>query len=408
MQPPKFRIENRGTKRKPNYYVRYVVNRKRYREKTGASTLTEYEAYVQQLARRFLLGTWTPPDGDRSSGLTFAAWAPVAIAKRVAMGVKTAATDEAAIVRIHLVPEFGGEQLEDLCSFQRVTQGFEHIRAKVRAGSTVRNIHVVFAAVMRLAAKAGKIHQPPPLLSVKDGELPPVVSVRPEGWREDAKFTREEIAALVSCDEVELQSRVMYVCYFLTGSRFGEVITLKWRNWNRDRKPLGGLTLRAVKGRRDRGPTYRLVPVHPDLAAWLSWWHRVGFEMVHHRVPQLDDLIFPTQSRARQRRGEFECAYNEVYGRWTRRHLPSAGLRHRRLHDSRGTFISIIRSAGAQGDVVRAITHRAVTDKVLDEGYTVWEWEAVCKAVSAVDWRIPGPPSSKAKVVTLRRKSDVT
>jgi integrase len=411
MQPPKFHLQNRGTKRRPNYCVRYSVGGTEYREPTGARTRLEYDAYVQHLARRFLLGTWTPPERDARHGLTFELWAPQAIAKRVARGIKTAATDEAAIVRNHLIPEFGASLLHELTSLQRVVEGFDRIREKVRAGSTVRNIHVVFAAVMRLAAKDGKISAPPPLLTVKDGELPPVVCMKPEGWRADAKFTREEIASLIGCDEVELQYRVMYVVYFLTGSRFAEVITAKWRAWDRDRSPLGSLMLRAVKTPRDKGQMYRLVPVHPTLRAWLTWWHREGFELVHGRAPMPDDLMFPTCSRARQKRADADgvsrieilCAYNEVYGAWTRRHLPAAKLRHRRLHDARGTFISIIRSAGGSGDIVRLITHRAVTDKVLDEGYTVFDWEVVCGAVSAVDWRLPGPPSSSAVVVDISR-----
>jgi len=404
MTPPKFHPDNRGTARKPNYRVVYYVKGKRYREATGARTIAEYNAYVAQLSRRFTLGTWAPPRERDSDGLTFAAWAPQAIAKRVALGVKTAESDEESIVRNHLLPEFGDECLVDLVPFQRVEQGFANIRTKVRAGSTVRNIHVVWHAIMRLAAKAGHIAQPPAPLTVKDGELPPVVSTRPEGWRADAKFTREEIAALLNCEAVELQSRVMYIAYFLTASRFAEVVTLRWRDWNRDIGPLTMLTLKAVKTRRHRGQLYRRVPVPTVLAAWLSWWHREGFELVTMRKPQPDDLIFPTQSAARRRRGELECAYNEVYGRWSRRHLPAAGLRHRRLHDSRGSYISIVRSSGAQKDIVRAITHRAVDDKVLDEGYTVWEWQAVCAAVSGVDWRLPGPPDSKAVVVPIRSR----
>ena len=76
MKPPKFHVEKRGTKRHPIYCVRYHVNGKRYREHPGARTLSEYEAFVQQLARKFLLGKWMPPTAGPREGLTFAAWAP--------------------------------------------------------------------------------------------------------------------------------------------------------------------------------------------------------------------------------------------------------------------------------------------------------------------------------------------
>jgi integrase len=406
MKAPKFHRENRsGDKRRANYRVRYWVEGVEYKEAAGR-TIADYKAKVQDLERKFRRDEWKPPvKGEAGEGLTFAQWAPQAIAKRVAKGVKTADKDERGIVNNHLIPEFGSELLTDCAVFTRVIEGFARIRERVRAGATVRNIHVVFAAVMRLAAKEGLIATAPPLLTVQDDELPPVVCMKPEGWRAKAKFSREEIAQLVSCEEVELQFRILYVVYFLVGARYSEVIQVRWRDWDRDRVPLGSLILRAAKTPRHQGPMYRLVPVHAALHAWLTWWHREGFELVHCRAPQADDLMFPTSSPARLKRGLEACGYNEVYGRWARRHLPAAGLRHRRLHDARGTFISIIRSAGATGEVVRLITHRAVTDKVLDEGYTVFEWELVCGAVSRVDWRLPGPPSSRAQVVNISARA---
>lgn len=413
MQPPKFRAENRGTRRKPNYRAVYWVDGTRYREPTGARTLADYEAYVQGLARKFLLGTWTPPGERGEDGLTFEKWVPQAMAKRVANGVKTGDSDEESIARLHLVPEFGPLLLTEI-SFVRTVEGFARIRERVRSGSTVGNIHVVFAAYMRLAAKAGHIANAPRLLSVRDGELPPVVCMKPEGWRQESKFAREEIAALLNCDEVELQYRVMYVAWFLTGSRFIEIVPLRWRNWDRDRMPLGSLTIKAVKTKRSKGQLYRLVPTHPTLAAWLTWWHREGYELVHGRRPEPDALIFPSCSLRRRNaarraglEGDVMCSHGEVYKRWQRHHLPAANLRHRRLHDARGTFISITRSSvtEAQDALIRSITHKGVTDKVLDEGYTVWQWTRVCEVLSSVDWRLPGPPSSNAVVVPLRARN---
>jgi integrase len=235
---------------------------------------------------------------------------------------------------------------------------------------------------------------------VLDGELPPILEKRPEGWRELAKFTREEIASLIGCAEVELQYRVMYAVYFLTGSRFAEVTTIRVRSLDLDVTPLAALTIRAVKQRRDKGVMYRVVPVHAQLRAWLTWWLREGFELVHCRKPTPDDYLFPTCSLRRKNRGETICSHGEVYKRWARHHLPAVQLRHRRLHDARRTFISIARSSRVDKSLVRAITHRATADTVLD-AYTTFEWEATCQELSKVDFRLPGPPSAEAQVVSI-------
>ncbi len=394
MDIPHITPDNRGTARRPNYYARYRYRGVEHREPTGARTLTEFGAAKAQLEALIKSGKWKPwkERKQHSAADSFAAFAQFVLTKRIAMGVVTARKDEAGHINNHLIPEFGPERLHDL-DFRRIADGFARIAAKPTiGGATVRNIYITFRAVLRFAAKEGRIVGEPPSLTIRDGELPPVIERRPEGWRDDAVFEIDEIAKLLAAEAIEPQYRVMYAVYFLTGSRFSEVTSIRVRDYLRSKKPLGQLSIRAGKTGRTKGIRYRTPPVHPALAVWLDWWVDEGFALTHLRKPLPGDIMFPTLSTRRRKRGLEHCSHGEVYKRWARHHLPACSLRHRRLHDARRTLLSLIRSSEAPQDVARAITHTVIADKVLD-AYTTFEWRAMCAAVEAVHWTLPRPPS---------------
>jgi integrase len=224
------------------------------------------------------------------------------------------------------------------------------------------------------------------------------VDKNPE-WRDTAVFTREEIGALLRAD-IEWQYRTMYATWLLTGSRFSELLPVTVEDYDRARRPLGSLKIPSAKSRRDKGQLWRLVPVHPELRVWLDWWIAEGYAVTHGNPPSSKSLLFPTLSPRRREAGEALCSHGEVYKRWARHHVKAAGIRHRRLHDARRTFLSIARSSGASAEIARAVTHKATADRVLD-GYTTWEWEALCRELGKVEWRIPGPPGATAAVIDL-------
>jgi hypothetical protein len=62
--------------------------------------------------------------------------------------------------------------------------------------------------------------------------------------------------------------------------------------------------------------------------------------------------------------------------------LERIGLRPRRLHDLRRTFISLCREDGANKELLRWVTH-GVTSDVMDT-YTTPTWEALCSQVSVL------------------------
>lgn len=387
--------ENRS--RRPdraNYHARYRHEGKMHREPTGARTLVEFATAKANLEDMFRSGTWRPWKQRKGDELgLFAAFAQRVLDKRIAMGVASADKDERGIIKNHLNPEFGNRPLHELTSYATIEAAFARIAAKPSVGgATVHNIYRVFKTIMRRALKESRIAVLPPALTVNDGDLPAKLERRPEGWRDEAIFELEEIAKLLAAESIPAMYRTMYAVYFLTGSRFREVTQLRVRDYLRAKRPLRQLTIRAVKTGRQRDARYRVPPVHPALAVWLDWWLDEGFELTHMRRPQPGDLMFPTISVRRRNAHKEDVSHGELYKQWARHHLPDCGLRHRRLHDARRTLLSAIRSAGADKEVARAITHSVIADKVLD-AYTTFEWKALCEAMIAIDWRLPSPPA---------------
>jgi hypothetical protein len=60
--------------------------------------------------------------------------------------------------------------------------------------------------------------------------------------------------------------------------------------------------------------------------------------------------------------------------------LTRIGLRERRQHDARRTFISIARADGARPDILRWATHGPTSD--ITDLYTTLPWDALCAEVA--------------------------
>ncbi len=392
---------------KPNWWVRYWVRGEEIRE-PGKGGLKASAAYRADLLRQVKAGTWLHPNMRGGGKSRFDSWARTVIARRVAAGVKTADTDERGHVENWLIPIFGKYDMREL-TFKPIRTGFaEHINNQGLAGRSIRNIHSTLRRILITAAREGLIDAAPPPLAVKEDDIPPAEDKDP-GWRDDAKFEPEEIQKLVGLQSIVSLRRLMYMTYFLTGARFGEILTLEVRHYNRARKPLRCLSVRASKLGRHRGDgrRWRDVPVHPELQAWLDWWLASEYEELYGKVPEPGDLLFPNVSVRRRNKGLATCSHNEIYKKWARHDLPAAGLRHRRLHDARRTLLSALKNAGVDNDLRRKITHASVEDRVLD-GYTSIEWKTLCEAMCQIEWNLPPPvqkPARGQKVIPIRRGS---
>jgi integrase len=399
--------------RKKNLWIRYWVAGEEVYEPSPSPTNDKLtDAHMAELTRQIKAGTWVHPRQRKAHEIMFADYAPQAIEKRIARGVgrneSPPGKSERGHVHNHLVPTFGKYLVREM-TFKVIRDGFrDDINRKGLGGKTVTSIHSTLRSIMIEAVEDELIDSPPLPLSVKRDHLPPLEDTRPDGWRDEAIFEIEEVRKLASTDSIATARTIMYLTYFLTGSRFREIVPIKVKDYVRAKKPLHCLVVRSAKHKRQRGADRRRreVPVHPDLKAWLDWWLAEEYEVLFGRKPQSDDLLFPTVSVRRRNKGLETVSHNELYKQWQRNDLPAAGLRHRRLHDARRTLLSALKNAGADPEVRRKITHWSVEDRVLD-AYTTMEWRVLCEAMSAIDWSLPRPgvATPETNVVQLRQRS---
>jgi hypothetical protein len=170
-----------------------------------------------------------------------------------------------------------------------------------------------------------------------------------------------------------LDRRVFYAVLFLTGMRHGEAARLCWENYDASCAPLGKLILLKTKTEVERQ-----VPVLVPLPGILAEWKLSGWPQLMGRKPEPGDLIVPSPAGRRTPLGK-ERSDHDTYKRllgdlWVRKWRP------RRVHDTRRTFISLSRKAGADKDVLRRATHGLPGRDVL-ELYTSVEWETLCEEV---------------------------
>jgi hypothetical protein len=195
-----------------------------------------------------------------------------------------------------------------------------------------------------------------------------------------APYSLTDFSALVSTGD---EAAVFSALALFTGMREGEICGRRWRDWDREAKPLGCLDVatqyddRPLKTARGLGEHARKVPVHPALERILDGWWCDGFEFVHGRKPERDDFIVP-----RRRAGKPNHTRSSGSKLWVRA-CARAGVTNLSLHSTRHTFITLARRGGARTEVVERITHNA-TGSIVDQ-YTHWDWAPLCDAVLALD-----------------------
>jgi hypothetical protein len=186
--------------------------------------------------------------------------------------------------------------------------------------------------------------------------------------------------------------RTIYALLFLTGGRVGEISALKWSVYDTQAFPLGAMVIafsydsagRKVKGTKTE--VTREVPVHPVLAHLLSEWRSTGWEAMMGRPPTADDLIVPDRPDGLNRKKShfpFRAA-NLVYKAMLR-DLELLGLRKRRIHDARRTFVSVCMDAGMNKDIVQRFTHVSQNEQSAFGLYNSPLWRRQCEEMLRLD-----------------------
>lgn len=206
------------------------------------------------------------------------------------------------------------------------------------------------------------------------GKLPSIEDKDPTA-RENWLYTREEIVRLLTDARILPVRRVCYALQFLTGMRVGELAVLRWKDYDPAMKPLSRLIIRrAVKSvsmreAQTKTAAVKLVPLHPALAILLDAWRATGWAEYMGRSPAADDLVVPNKDgKVRNTNRQ-----NRDLGRDCKR----IGLEHRHQHAMRHTFITLVQDDGADGQIIRWITH--APPRTAFDNYTRAQWNRLCE-----------------------------
>lgn len=257
---------------------------------------------------------------------------------------------------------------------------------------TVRNIAAACQALFRDAMAEEKIPATP--WALIKGDLPPKLDKDP-GAREEAVFTCPEVERLISDDRLEPWHRVLWAFLFLTGMRIGEASACRWGYYDPSAEPLGKIVIKkswSHRHKREKPPKTgiaRQVPVHPTLAKVLAQWKLSGWQQHHGRQPTDDDRILPA----------VEGGYLLPQGalKMLRSDLKKVGLRRRKTHDTRATFISLGLEHGANEPLLKKVTHLSKQDAF--DFYKRTPFPALCAEVAKLRVSLV----SQASVIPMAR-----
>ena len=324
-------------------------------------------ALLEQLEARIRAGTATVEDlKPRTVSAYYASW----IEERKAE-IQTWKNDEIAF-RLHILPVLGSARLDHVKPSHLVAL-IRDWRTKM-APKSVHNAYSSLSAFFRDACFADLLDASPCILTKR--QLGSKEPKDPE-FRSLAIFARPELEQLISDERISIDRRVLYALEGVAGLRHGEAAGLRFRNCATPAAPLPLIYVAFSYSRPyPKGGRCRPVPVHPTLAAILAEWKLHGWPAMVGRKPEAEDLVLPLPADSTDPGGMRPRQYS---GDRFERDLAMLGLRHRRGHDLRRTFISLARSDGARTDILRRVTHKPPPEVI--EGYTTFEWEVVCREV---------------------------
>jgi integrase len=332
-------------------------------------------------------------DGAGEGPMTVARWAPIWLATREARGISTV-DDYRSILKNHVLPHIGPVRI-DKVTHEHIEEVMRHAATSGLAPRTQRHVYGTMHAMFNRAMPRLLDKNP---CAIHRDELPQKKDADPE-WRPTAIFSREEVQTIVTSPEIPADRRVFYAVMFLSGLRFGEIAALKVRHYRPEVEPLGQLQVgrsynskkAKLKGVKTDRP--RLVPVHQWLAQILGWWLAVGWQEMMGRPPEEDDVLLPTKRGTHR---SCSTGWRQMNGHGPKKDrgaqagdLERLGMRSRRQHDTRRTFITLARADGARKDLLRLVTHGPEGDIV--DIYTEMPWGALCEEVAKLKLAPPAP-----------------
>ncbi len=274
--------------------------------------------------------------------------------------------DDAARLDHHVLPRLGNMELAEVRP-RHIREFVLGMRGGPLAPRSIHHIYHVASMLFRTAVIDELIATSPCVLP--KGVLPKKIDKDPS-WRAQAIYTREEVEQLISDSRIPEDRRILYALEGLAGLRHGEAVGLLWSQYDEQAEPLGAINLAKTKS-----GVPRRVPVHATLARMLAEWKLAGWERTYGRMPTATDLITPTRNATERKPTE---TIRQLHA-----DLEMLGMRRRRGHDLRRTFITLAQVDGARRDLLETISHGPRGDIV--SVYTTFPWPALCAEVAKLN-----------------------
>jgi integrase len=365
-------VVERKRKRGSTFYAVFTWHGKDVWEKAG-SNRREAEQIDRLRRKQVKAGTYEPT--GEGGATTVRQWAESWISKRTVRSVK----DEERWLRLHIMPRswFVDMPIADVRPrhIDRLIRELQAARkedgSRTLKDKSISNIIGVLSPMFRAAKRAEICLENP--VELERGALKRDSDVDRE------TYTAAEALVLTRHHAISWPIRVLNALCFFAGLREGEACGRRFRDFDDQPKPLWSM---HVRDQYDSKPLKtgrpRAVPVHPELRAILEAWGREGFELLTGRKPTPDDFVVPNISKRANVAHHTKSSFYKSF----RKACLAVGIRHRSVHSTRHTFITLTRRGGAKKDVLERITHNAKGDIV--DRYTHWEWEPLCEAVLAL------------------------
>ncbi len=293
------------------------------------------------------------------------------IERRQARGLRNTESERCHLVN-HVVPRIGHLRPSEVRRAD-VVRLVDELRASSLAPKTVLNVYSTLRRLFGDLEARGEIERSP--CALRRGELP---EKRPKdpAFRTRAIFTRDEAEILISAPGIPPERRVVNAIALLAGPRIGEIAGLRWSDIDPTVGPLATMTISRSFAGPTKTNTVREVPIHPVLGEILVEWRAVGFRVWADRDgdPEPDDLVVPSPDGGMWNDKWFRDRFH--------RDLKRLGLRRRRVHDMRRTFVTLASQDSGRADLVEVISHKGRGDVLAQ--YTSFPWEALCGAVAAM------------------------
>lgn len=333
---------------------------------------------------------------------------------------RTAGDDKVRLDR-HVLPAIGGLAMKDV-SKQHVRDLFASLKARLRSpilddlteeqarklrteerragklsAATIRNTFSTLCVMFAQASADDVVPYtpcvlPPRFLPGDDSDI-----TRP--------FTAAELEALLGCADIPAGRRVLYALCFFTGTRIGEAVAFGWSSISEETPLRCFSARRAYSPKRDSvGETKtgiaRNVPCHPVLAAMLRLWWDEGFRRELGRAPKAGDYICP--------RPAGDCQRSVDVWKALQADLAALGYGRRKVHALRTSFITLLRQASVDKEIVRTMTHgRKASRDVIDRNYTIYDWSTLCDAVLKLPvGRAPGTAFLPGRSLAASKQSN--